>query len=198
MSPTLNPSDYVLITKYNHNIRTPQYFPLTYLPLPEFKSKKMSNVQKKDIIIFDHPFYFTKSQLTSKQNYIKRCIGIPNDTLIIYNYGLYLKEKIPSYISKKSIYNSKYFFETIPEKDSWIILKKSTRIFWEPILRGDGNKVIIDSNNKVFINGFLTNRYKVKQNYYFVQGDNIHFSSDSRNLGLIPQNNIIGKIVYIF
>lgn len=39
--------------------------------------------------------------------------------------------------------------------------------------------------------------YVFKENYYFMMGDNKPYSEDSRYLGLIPENKIIGKVAFI-
>lgn len=39
--------------------------------------------------------------------------------------------------------------------------------------------------------------YVFKENYYFMMGDNKPYSEDSRYLGLIPENKIVGKVAFI-
>jgi signal peptidase I len=50
--------------------------------------------------------------------------------------------------------------------------------------------------DRIFIGGKEQNQYTFTQNYYFVQGDNIEGSIDSRHFGLIAEKCIFGKILF--
>jgi signal peptidase I len=50
-------------------------------------------------------------------------------------------------------------------------------------------------NNKIYINDSLSAIYVVKQNYFFVLGDNRDNAIDSRTWGFLPEKFIAGKIV---
>jgi signal peptidase I len=54
------------------------------------------------------------------------------------------------------------------------------------------------SNTTIYINGTPATQYTVKQDYYFVLGDNRHHSRDSRHWGFLPESHIIGKPVLIW
>lgn len=48
-------------------------------------------------------------------------------------------------------------------------------------------------NNSAFIDGEAISHYVFKNDYYFVLGDNRHSSKDSRFIGFIPKDQILGK-----
>ena len=41
-------------------------------------------------------------------------------------------------------------------------------------------------------------RYTIRQNYYFMMGDNRHNSEDSRFWGFVPEDHIVGKAVFVW
>ena len=47
------------------------------------------------------------------------------------------------------------------------------------------------------INGQPATTYTVKQNYYWMMGDNRHNSADSRYWGFVPEDHIVGKFVAV-
>lgn len=51
-------------------------------------------------------------------------------------------------------------------------------------------------NRKLFIDGQVQDVYTFQQGYYFVMGDNRHNSLDSRYFGFVPQDHILGKMVW--
>ncbi|APD05792.1 signal peptidase I [Flavobacteriaceae bacterium UJ101] len=62
------------------------------------------------------------------------------------------------------------------------------------ITKYEGNT--LENKDGVFtINGKITNTYKVKQDYYFMMGDNRANSLDSRFFGYVPFDHIIGSPV---
>ena len=60
------------------------------------------------------------------------------------------------------------------------------------IVAYEGNALEV-RDGRIFINGEETSRYKVKQNYYWMMGDNRHNSQDSRFWGFVPEDHIVGK-----
>ncbi|MBL0119764.1 MAG: signal peptidase I [Saprospiraceae bacterium] len=48
------------------------------------------------------------------------------------------------------------------------------------------------------INGKVTDKYTFQQDYYWMMGDNRDNSEDSRFWGFVPEQNIVGKPLFIF
>ena len=64
--------------------------------------------------------------------------------------------------------------------------------YWFKIPKINDIVAFKDNNGKVLIKRIV----KIQNGKYFMQGDNKHDSLDSRQLGLISKNQIIGEFIY--
>lgn len=193
MQPTLKQGDYVLVSKFPYNLRTPEYYPLTDILFPNSSIDGFGEVHRRDIVVFDLPLFSNELHSTKKDDYIKRVVGIPGDTIALFNNYYYLLKKDGLNNTSIKFSPSSVIRFSIPKKGVWIQLVDSTKRFWESILIRDGNNITYDASGGILINGSKRERYQVKQDYYFVQGDNTNFSNDSRYWGLVPKSNLIGR-----
>lgn len=82
----------------------------------------------------------------------------------------------------------------IPKKnDSLAVDTNSIKIYRQLITQYEKNKLEV-KHDSVFINDVLSTSYQVKQNYYFVLGDNRDNAVDSRRWGFLPQSYIKGRV----
>lgn len=90
----------------------------------------------------------------------------------------------------------------IPKKGDIIRLNKNNITQYYNIINryeGEGKKKKIEiKNNNILIDGHITKEYQIKQNYYFMVGDNRDSSLDSRFFGYVPEDHIVGKPVFIW
>ncbi len=209
MLPTLLIGDIILVNKIKYNIKNP------------FNNKNIININKPkygDIIVFKYP-------KNKNINYIKRIIGLPNDKIIynkknkkiyIYKYNnikkKYNKKNIVKY---KNILLSKlieeiYIINNNIYENFWNInninfIKLNKKIFSKIIFLIEKIEYIQNNNHKILLTLYKNKNIKknkkkiwiIPKNMYFVMGDYRDNSEDSRYLGFINKNLIIGKAEYI-
>ncbi|MFV0237394.1 MAG: signal peptidase I, partial [Flavobacteriales bacterium] len=95
----------------------------------------------------------------------------------------------------KSWHNDQYGPLYIPKKGDKITLTTDNiDQYYNLITKYEGN-TLQDHDGQFVINGYATNHYTVKQDYYFMMGDNRHNSLDSRYFGYVPFDHVIGSPV---
>lgn len=122
-----------------------------------------------------------------------------------------LLKKIEQRIEKINIYDARVFPNSrlfswnvdnygpiyIPKKNDTIALDTTNiKIYERIITRFENNKLVV-KHDSIFINNNYTKTYCVKQNYYFVTGDNRDNAIDSRHWGFLPRRFIKGKVVSV-
>lgn len=119
MENTLMTGDFVAVSKMSYGARTPMSLgiPFTeiYLPgitLPWTRLPGFDDVDRYDIVVFNYPI--DAKPIAQKANYVKRCVGIPGDTL--------------EFIAKRLFVNGEAAFR--PEG-----LVEKYRVFFKPNVR---------------------------------------------------------------
>ena len=110
MENTLLVGDFLFVNKLNYGPRTPMtplQVPLTHqkiwgtnipsyldwIKLPQFRLPGFSNIERGDVVVFNYPSEIDKP-VDLKTYYVKRCVGLPGDTISIDNGDILInKEK---------------------------------------------------------------------------------------------------------
>ena len=85
----------------------------------------------------------------------------------------------------------------IPAKGDVIELNDSTLTIYRRLIEVYEHNELEVKDGKCYVNGELAETYTVKQDYYWMMGDNRHHSQDSRYWGFVPEDHIVGKAKWI-
>lgn len=221
MEKTILVGDRLFINKFIFGASTPSYIPFTNIELPHFRLPSLREPNRNEIIVFRFPGDQTQLVDDKVEFWVKRCLAIPGDTLEIRNKLVFVNGKqspIPSnilyqnqLIQKLGNKNSRIFPPSknwnednygpivIPQKGDKINLTLENFDDWQMIINREfGSEVVQIRNGEILINGFETNEYTLKNDYYFMMGDNRDNSLDSRFWGFVPRENIVGTPILIF
>ena len=171
MYPNLKVGDYLFVSKYSYGFSKHSLpFSMPIIPGRLFYKEP----KRGDIVVF-------KTPEDNKTDYIKRIIGLPGDTIKIEDNIIIIKGKS---ISTEKIGDEKYKFFDV-----------------ELIRETLDNNIYYDvyefKKSVTFLN---TNDYEeiiIPKDFFFVLGDNRDNSQDSRFIGLIPKNNLVGRAVVV-
>ena len=219
MENTLQVGDFLLVNKLAYGLHTPCRIPFTAATLSSFTFPLFRNVHRGDVIVFEFPGNKNEVKPSEPVNYIKRCIGLPGDTIEIRLGKVFINEleiNLPSHginttdtIDKTSRQNEEMFPEgsaftdinygpiVVPKRDDILKIDPSTFSRWHILIEREGHTVQFNTDT-IYIDGVATSRYRVQQNYYFVLGDNRDHSSDSRYWGFVPNDHLVGEAFFIY
>jgi len=217
MEDTILVGDFVLVNKFIYGSSSPRYIPFTEFALPFFTLPSVREPRHNDIVVFEYPG--DRDELRPKElnvNYVKRCIGLPGDTVEVRDKVVFVNGKenwIPP--------NIKYLIPTpVPRgqadprifpngrpwnEDNWgpyVVPKKGDKVKldlnnldeWRTIIdREYGERVLGVADGKVTLQGKPIDIYTIRKDYFFMMGDNRSDSYDSRFWGVVSRDMVIGS-----
>ncbi len=86
----------------------------------------------------------------------------------------------------------------IPKKGDIINFNDSTIELYRRLICTYEHNSLEKRNGQYILNGTPATNYTVKQNYYWMMGDNRHRSQDSRFWGYVPETHIVGRAALIW
>lgn len=221
MEPTLTINDYVLVLKPVIGPRLYNIYALMRNEQPEiYRIPGFRNIKRNDVLVFNYPYPNDndKMEMHILKYYIKRCIGLPGDTLSIHN-GFFRvsgeqtilgnvdsQKKIASIknVEDKDFvcfpydsivrWNIKDFGPFyIPNKNDTIMLNRKNIRLYGKLIEWEQQKEIQCEGDVFLLGGKPIKSYCFQKKYYFMAGDNGLDSMDSRYWGVVPEDYIVGK-----
>lgn len=222
MEPQLLIGDRVLVNKL---IAGPRLFNL-FASLREervdiYRLPGFGQIRRNDIVVFHspHPYSWDRIDMHIMRYYIKRCVGLPGDTIQITN-GFYVNNHAETALgnienqkalSKKAreefsqeVYHCFPFDSLfnwnihtfgplyVPRKGDIIALNRTNFQLYRQLINWELKDSIAWKDTLAYRKNTPLPRYQFRENYYFMASDNVENSQDSRYLGLIPEDFIVG------
>ena len=160
--------------------------------------RKTRNINRHDLIVFNHPG-------GENVQLVKRCMGLPGDTVSIVRGAVYINGRIniaiPTVLKSSFDYpldfplrtlewNSNNFGPVItPAKGLYVPLDSVNMNLYRYAVRSEGSDV------EAF---YPAAEYTFLTDSYFVLGDNRGNSLDSRHWGFVSEDLIVGRVVMVY
>ncbi len=177
MKPTLLVGDYLFVSKpaYGYSRYS---FPFGIVPIEGRIMPK--EPERGDVIVFRKP-------TPPYENYIKRIIALPGETVQVKNGLLHINGDIVprKFIAFRKVSDDQGIATTLTE-------------YIETLPGGAQHSIYEESDNAPLDN---TPLYTVPAGHYFMMGDNRDHSQDSRvvnAVGPVPYENIVGRADFLF
>lgn len=169
MESTLLAGDFIIGNKFIYGIK----IPFTDIHLPAFREPRRG-----DIIIFRPPH-------SPHENYVKRCIGLPGDTIQLINKRVYINGEL---------YQDEAFTQYLDRN----VIPLNRSVGLDPYETARRNYGITNDGYRPY-EPFRDNSNKivVPEGHYFMMGDNRDRSLDSRMWGFVARDKIMGQALLI-
>ena len=227
MVPTLIPGDNIYVNKWIMGGRIFDVEESFHRQVEISRLPGLRKLKHNDVIVFNDPYPHGSDTMYTdvKRYYVKRCIGLPGDTLEIRNRYFRVNgtdEELGNLVAQEAISHLKgtldedvtfYAFPHsdrfgwtikdfgpyyIPQKGSTIPIDTMTFTLYHKLIKWEQNKTVTEQDGKVLLGDSLIHEYTFQENYYFTAGDNGLYSYDSRYWGPVPEPYIVGVAARIW
>lgn len=208
-------------------IYTDFHFPHDGGELKSFRLKGIRQVKHNDIVVFNFPQHRDRISFVINNVYCKRVLALPGDriwtkngfyrnnnysgTLGIKEMQRRFSETPDSLLSDETLntypFDKKHIPYTtknmhpvyVPRQGDRIRLTPYEAAYYKLLLEWETGKIITWDwkKNAVYANSIRIYSHEFKHNYYFMAGDNVMDSNDSRYWGLVPEEYIVGIVSFV-
>ena len=228
MQPTLQPGDNILVNKTIMGARIFNIWDAAEEKEVEiYRLPGTGKVKRNDVLVFHYPYPHKNDSLSMHllKYYVKRCIALPGDTMGIRSGHYYIKGmdgpignvEAQERIARLDGENArgivmdaypwdKYIDWTIqdfgplhvPAAGQTVVMDSTAVKLYRILVEWEQQKKLTFQGKKVFLGDSVIQEYHFRENYYFVGGDYMENSKDSRYWGLLPEPYIVGVATRIW
>lgn len=214
-------------TLYGARIYRNFHFDKKGIDLKCFRTNGRRHIKRNDVVVFNVPVNDNQIKFIINYVYCKRCIGLPGDSVSIVNgfyknnnfLGVLGNERMQQELSQlpDTFFHSDVFTTPpydkhlkqwtiknfgplyIPRKGECMVITPQTACYYRTLLEWElGAKLQISHDFKhVYADGHEIKEHYFLHDYYFMAGDHVKDSRDSRYWGLVPDDYIIGIVTRI-
>ena len=190
--------------------------------------KGIRKIKRNDVLVFNFPRHREGGgiDIALNVNYVKRCIAVPGDSFYIEN-GIYKVKGTSEVLGhlphqqslsrmererfQPEIWNTFPFDTThydwnvkdfgsvyIPGAGDILEIDTLNYRLYRNLISYETDKPLVEKDGAVYLGDSLLSNYTFRQNYYFMSGDWVSDSQDSRYWGLLPEDHIIGKAIVVW
>lgn len=194
------------------------------VPLHSFRMPGVRSVRPNDVVVFNAPHGYDRKRIEFRINYVytKRCIGAPGDTISICN-GFFRNNRhagsigdlgrqralsstpdslIPRNVLRAFPFDDRNFGWTIRNLGPLYVPRAGVRFeldscswkLYRQIVEYETGVSLSYKDGMFRLGDDTLSVYTFRGNYYFFCGDNVSDSKDSRYLGFVPEEFIIGVV----
>lgn len=168
MKPTIIEGDRVFVNKLAYDLR---------IPFTNFYLASWSNPQRGEIVVFNSP--------VDGHRLIKRVVGVPGDVIELNENVLYINGVNAGY----RLYSRDLLQLYWPEEE-----REERDLYQESF---DEHPHLIAVQNSPDY-GSSYGPIRIEEGHYFMMGDNRDSSADSRIIGAVPRELILGRAIRVF
>ena len=228
MQPTLQPGDNILVNKTLMGAKIFNIWDAAEEKEVEIhRLPGVGKVKRNNVLVFHYPYPHKNDSLSMHllKYYVKRCIALPGDTMGIRKGHYYIKgindpignieaqkriEKLQKENTRGIVMDAypwdKYIDWTIqdfgplhvPARGQTVAMDSTAVKLYRNLIEWEQKEKLTFQGKEIFLGDSLIHEYRFRENYYFMGGDYMENSKDSRYWGLLPEPYIVGVATRIW
>lgn len=224
MEPSLHDGEKIWVNKLRMGARIYTDFDFSKPSLSSVRLPGFSPVEAGDLVVANYPYAETSDSINFRINYVflKRCYGAPGDTVLISD-GFYRHPRTGGRIGDTTfqhllhcrrdsllvsdgvVLNALQHKRTgwtirdfgplyVPRKGDTVSIDRHSWRLLRKMIRYETGKNVSARGDTVFVGGVPVRSYTFRSDWYFLGGDNVLDSRDSRYIGLFPEAYLVGAV----